>query len=280
MGQIEATDGVGLFVECYGEAEEAGCPIVFSCAFSTTHANWLPQVEPLVAAGHRVALWDYRGHGRSETPSDLSAFNMDQVVSDLGRVVDALSPDAPVVLAGLSFGGLASLHFAVAHPERVRGLVLAGSGPGFKKAEAAARWKAQTERTAGYIESRGFDAFLAGKAAPTCIGRKPELPAAQAAAKAILAQNPTGVAEFGRRVSGLAPSVIDDLAGIEQPALVLVGEEDVAFLRAAEVMSAKLPQSQYEVVAGAGHILNIEAAPTFDRLVLEFLADLPAAASN
>ena len=275
MGLVKAQDGVGLFVECFGEANPDGASIVFSCAYSTTHANWLSQVEPLVEAGHRVALWDYRGHGQSETPADLSALTMQQVVSDLGCVADILSPDAPVVLAGLSFGGLASLHFTVAHPERVRALVLAGSGPGFKKPEAAARWKAQTERTAEYIESRGFEAFLSGKAAPTCIGRKPDLPAAQAAAKAILAQNPKGVAEFGRRVSGLAPSVIDDLAGIQQPALVLVGEEDAAFLRAAEVMSAKLPNAQYEVVAGAGHILNIEAAGAFDRSVLAFLADLP-----
>ncbi|MCH2184376.1 alpha/beta hydrolase [Myxococcota bacterium] len=274
MGQVEATDGATLFAECYGDATGGGSSIIFSCAYSTTHANWFPQVEPLVEAGHRIALWDYRGHGQSETPKDLSAFTMDQVVSDLGRVADTLSPDAPVVLAGLSFGGLASLHFTVAHPERVRALVLAGSGPGFKKPEAAAKWKAQTERTAEYIESRGFEAFLSGKAAPTCVGRKLDLPAAQAAAKAILAQNPTGVAEFGRRVSGLAPSVIDDLAGIEQPALVLVGEEDAAFLRAAEVMSAKLPNARYEVVAGAGHILNIEAAGAFDRIVLDFLAGL------
>ena len=275
MARIEASDGLSLYVECHGDSDATGWPVVFSCAFSTTHANWSAQVEPLVKAGHQVALWDYRGHGLSETPNDLAAFNMDQVVSDLGRVADTLSPDGPVVLAGLSFGGLASLHFTLAQPDRVRGLVLAGSGPGFKKPEAAARWKAQTERTAEYLETRGFEAFLSGKAAPTCIGRQPDLPAAQAAAQGILAQNPKGVAEFGRRVSGLAPSVIDELSQIDQPALVLVGEEDAAFLRAAEVMSAKMPQAQYEVVAGAGHILNIEASDIFDRLVLDFLDNLP-----
>jgi pimeloyl-ACP methyl ester carboxylesterase len=271
---IQASDGVGLYAERHGESGRGGVPIVFSCAFATTHANWLPQVEPLVAAGHRVGLWDYRGHGRSESPEDPDAYTMDQVVSDLGRVADWLAPDEPVVLAGLSFGGLASLHFTVSHPARVRGLVLAGSGPGFKKPEAAARWKAQSERTADFIVSRGFEAFVTGKAAPTCIGRDPELPAARVAAEAIQAQSPHGVAEFGRRVAGLAPSVIDELATIEKPALVLVGSEDAAYLQAAEVMAAKLPKARSEVVADAGHILNIEKAEAFDRLVVEFLAGL------
>ena len=119
---------------------------------------------------------------------------------------------------------------------------------------------------------------MTGKAAPTCIGRRPELPAARAAAEAIQAQNRHGVAEFGRRVAGLAPSVIDDLARIEIPALVVVGSEDEAYSRAAEVMASKLPKARLEVVAGAGHILNIEAAAAFDGLVLEFLGGLTASA--
>lgn len=274
MAFIEASDGVRLYVERHGEAGAGGVPILFSCAYSTTHANWLPQVEPLVSAGHRVGLWDYRGHGRSDAPEDPAAYSMEQVVSDLGRVLDWLAPGEPAVLAGLSFGGLASLHFTVAHPARVRALVLAGSGPGFKNPDAAARWKERSERTADFIESRGFEAFVSGKAAPTCIGRDPGLPAARVAAEAIGAQSPRGVANFGRRVAGLAPSVIDELAGIEQPALVVVGADDSGYLQAAEVMAAKLPKAHLEQVAGAGHILNIEAAEAFDALLLEFLAGL------
>jgi 2-succinyl-6-hydroxy-2,4-cyclohexadiene-1-carboxylate synthase len=276
VATIQASDGVGLHVERYGEATAGGVPIVFSCAYSTTHANWLGQVEPLVAAGHTVALWDYRGHGRSEAPTDAAAYTMQQVVRDLGSVVDWLAPGERVVLAGLSFGGLASLHFAVAHPERVRGLVLAASGPGFKNPEAARRWKERSERTAEIIETRGFEAFVTGKAAPTCIGRQPELPAARVAAEAIAAQSRHGVAQFGRHVAGLAPSVIDDLARIEIPALVVVGSEDEAYSQAAEVMASKLPKARLEIVAGAGHILNIETASRFDALVLEFLRTVNA----
>ena len=275
MAIVEATDGVKLYAEYHPEGgDNTGLAIVFSCAYSTTHANWRAQVEPLVAAGHRVALWDYRGHGRSEVPAETSAYTMEQVVSDLERVVDSVAGERRCVLAGLSFGGLASLHFAVAHPERVAGLMVVGSGPGFKNPEAAEGWKQRSEKTASYIESKGMDAFVTGKAAPTCIGRDPELPAAQVAAEGIRAQNPAGIARFGRHVSGLALPVIDELSGIEAPCLIMVGAEDKAFLRAGEVMHSKMPHSRHELIPEAGHIVNIEATERFNALMLEFLEEV------
>ena len=86
-----------------------------------------------------------------------------------------------------------------------------------------------------------------------------------------------GLARFGREVSGPAPPVIDALGGIEVPALVLVGEHDQPFLRAGEVMAAKLPRARHVVVPDAGHIVNIEQAERFDRELLEFVASLDAA---
>jgi pimeloyl-ACP methyl ester carboxylesterase len=268
--RVETSDGIELHAEAHGE----GIPILFSCAYSTTHENWRAQVEPLVAAGARVILWDYRGHGKSDGPHDPGAYTMDKLVDDLGRVLDWAVGDEPTVLCGLSFGGLTSLHFAAHHLERVRALVLIAAGPGFKNPEAAAKWKQRTNRTADYIETKGFEAFVNGKAGPTCIGRDPELPAARAAAAAIIAQDPVSVGFFARRIAALAPSVIDELPAIDRPALVVVGEEDPAFHQAAEVMAAKLPRATTARVEAGGHILNIEAAERFNRLVADFLQEL------
>lgn len=271
MTQLFAADGTSLYFEVHGDV---GPAVIFSCAFTTTHVNWRPQTEALVAAGARAVLWDFRAHGESGVPAARSGYDMAHVVDDLGRLAETVSPDAPVVLAGLSFGGLVSLHYAAAHLDRVRALVLAGSGPGFKKPEAAERWRQQSERTATYLEERGLEAFVSGKAASTCIGRRPELPAARAAAAAIVAQDAHGLAEFGRHVAGLAPSVIDELPAIHRPALVVVGEEDAAYLQAAEVMASKLPDARHCVLAGAGHILNIEESAGFNALVIGFLREV------
>ncbi|MEN8184063.1 MAG: alpha/beta hydrolase, partial [Myxococcota bacterium] len=245
---VVASDGVRLYAEAHGE----GLPLLLSCAYCTTHENFRPQVEPLVQAGARVVLWDYRGHGRSQSPSDPAAYSIDQVVDDLGRVLDATAPGKPAVVGGLSFGGLASLHFALRQPARVRGLLLVDSGPGFKKPEAQARWEAMVERTASFLEKRGLEAFVASRASATLVGRRAELPAARAAARAIAEQDPAGLAWFGRRVSGLAPAVIDELTGIDVPALVVVGEDDEPYLRAAKMMASRLPGARHVVIPGAG----------------------------
>ncbi len=271
MGTVTASDGVRLYVEVHGE----GAPVILSPGYCQTHENFRPQVEPLVAAGLRVVLWDYRGHGRSEVPESPAAYSMAQVVDDLGRVLDHAAPGRRAIVGGLSFGGLASLHFALARPDRVRALLLFASGPGFKKPEAQAGWEAQVGRIADRLEKIGFEGFATGRAAPTAVGRRPELPAARAAARAIEAQDPRGVARFGRRVSGPAPGVIDALPGIDVAALVLVGSQDNAYLRAAQVMAVKLPRATHVVLPGAGHVVNIEEAEAFNRAVLDFVAALP-----
>ena len=274
MAFLKTDDGISIYYEHHEPKALRGAPVVFSCAFATTHQNWRGQVEPILAAGHPVVLWDLRGHGRSDAPTDERSYSIEHVVADLLAVADQASPDVAVVAAGLSFGGLASLHFMLAHPHRVAALALIASGPGFKNPEAAAGWAAQVERTARFLETRGFGDFVSGKAGPTCIGSRPELPAARKAADAIRAQSVAGVARFGRRVSGPAASVIDDLAGMDVPALVLVGEHDKAFLRAGQVMAAKLPRARHVVIPGAGHIVNIEQEALVNEALISFLGDL------
>jgi pimeloyl-ACP methyl ester carboxylesterase len=269
MARVPTADGYAVHAEAHG----AGTPIVFSCALATTHENWRPQVTPLVAAGMRVVLWDYRGHGLSDAPEDPNAYEVERVVDDLARVLDQAAPGEPAVLAGLSFGGLASLHLALREPKRARALVLVGSGPGFKNPDAQARWEAMVERTASFVETKGMRAFVDSRAASTMVGLRTDTSAARAAADAIAAQTPHGVAHFARRIAGPAPPVLDRLGEIRVPALVMVGERDEQFLRAADVMAARLPRASRVVFPGAGHIVNLDVPEAFDAALLAFLAE-------
>jgi len=270
MAEIEGADGARLYVEAHGE----GVPIVLSCAFCTTLENFRPQVAPLVDHGMRVVLWDHRGHGRSEAPDDDAAYSPELVVEDLARVVEWGAPGRQAVVGGLSFGGMLSLHYYFRSPERVQALVLIDSGPGFKNPDAQAKWAAQTERTAFFLESRGLEAFVDGKAGATTIGRDPSLPAAKAARAAIVAQDPIALGRFGKNVSAVAPGVIDRLAEIAVPTLIVVGDEDDAYLRAAEVMAGKIPGASRVDLEGAGHIANIEKAEAFNAVLIRFVSQL------
>ncbi len=271
---VRAGDGLRLHAEAHGEGP--GEVVLLSPGYCQTHENFRGQVAPLSAAGHRVVLWDYRGHGLSEAPGDPERYSIERVVEDMGRVLDAAAPGRTAVLGGLSFGGLASLRFALSHPERVRALLLLASGPGFKKPEAQARWAAQVERIGQRLEERGAGFLVEGRSAATSVGRRPELPAARAAGRAIAAQSGAALAAFGRRITGPVPGLIDELPRVAAPALVLVGSEDEAYLRAGEVMAARLPDARHVVIPGAGHVVNIEEAAAFDAAVLDFLAALPA----
>ena len=88
MPTVVASDGVALYAEAHGEGE----PVVLSPGYCQTHENFRPQVDAFVAAGYRIVLWDYRGHGKSQAPEDPGAYTMAQVVDDLGRVLDWAAP--------------------------------------------------------------------------------------------------------------------------------------------------------------------------------------------
>jgi len=272
MATLIAADGVALYAESHG----AGIPVILSNGLCTTCENFRPQVEAFVAAGAQLILWDYRGHGRSGSPDDPGVYRFDRVLDDLGRVLDWAAPGRRAVVGGVSFGGLASLHFAHRNPERVRGLILIATGPGFKNPEAAARWSEMTERSASLIESEGSSAFAESAAAPTLIGLRPDLPAAQAAIRAIALQDPVGLVHFQRQIAARVPPIIDQLSAIDLPALVAVGEKDDAFLRAADLMAARLPRAQRETIPGAGHMANIDQSETFNAIALRFLGKIAA----
>ncbi len=264
--KVATRDGHAVYAEAHG----SGIPLVLSCALATTHENWRPQVAPLVAAGVRVVLWDYLGHGLSDAPADPAAYHIDRVIDDLARVLDAAVGSEPAVLGGLSFGGLLSLHLALAQPARARALLLVDTGPGFKNPEAQANWETMVEKIAASAERRGM-AEYAARATSQLVGQRPDAPAGRAAHAAISAQTPHGIANFARGVAGPARPVIDRLGELDLPALVIVGEKDDAYLRAAEVLEARLPRAERRTIAGAGHIVNLDAPEAFVTEVSAFL---------
>ena len=81
-------------------------------------------VQPSLAKSTRVCVYDRPGLGSSDELKDATPRSVGDAVSDLHALVEALSPGAPVVLAGHSMGGLIAFEYAQTHPEQVAGLVL------------------------------------------------------------------------------------------------------------------------------------------------------------
>jgi pimeloyl-ACP methyl ester carboxylesterase len=264
-----APDGTELFYCATGD----GVPLLLSAASFSTHRHWASQAEDL-GRDLRVVTWDYRGHGRSGAPVSPEHYTFDRVVEDLAAVHEAACGHGPAVLGGLSIGGLVSLVYTLRHPERVQAIVLVNTGPGFKNPEALGRWEEQLEKAAARLEERGLAAYLEGRRARAeILGLDPNSKLARAAREGVLASSEDGLARFARGVAAKVPGVIDQLAKIRIPTLILVGEHDPFFHRAGEVLEAKLPRGRKILVEGAGHVVNLDKPERFAALVRTFLEE-------
>jgi pimeloyl-ACP methyl ester carboxylesterase len=127
---VVADDGIRLHVELGGPAD-AELTVVFVHGLLARSAEFDPQWEPLLGR-YRLVRYDHRGHGRSECsrrPTDV-----DQLGRDLGRVLDQVAPQQPVVLVGHSMGGMTVMALAEQRPElfgsRVHGVALLATAAG------------------------------------------------------------------------------------------------------------------------------------------------------
>ena len=70
------------------------------------------------------------------------------------------------------------------------------------------------------------------------------------------------------------------LRDIDVPTLVLVGSEDAIALPAdTREWAANIPGAQLTVIAGAGHVSNLEQPSAFDNLLVGFIDSLPGGGS-
>jgi pimeloyl-ACP methyl ester carboxylesterase len=247
-------DGVALFYEPHGPAT-GRTPLLLTHGYSASSAMWRPNIAAL-SATRRVITWDIRGHGRSASPRDPARYSEEASIADMAAILNACDV-ARAAIGGLSLGGYLSLAFHLAHPERVVGLLLCDTGPGFRQADGRARWNAFAIERAEALERQG----LAALSASPEVGPGPHDPVGLAlAARGILTQHDS--------------RVLDSLSSIRVPTLVVVGEHDAPFLAATDYMTAKIPGAAKCVVAGAGHAANIDQPRVFDAATTAFLERL------
>jgi len=126
-----SSDGVRIaYLDFLAEGDDRGQPILLIHGFASNHGvNWLfPQwVKTLTRAGRRTVVFDNRGHGRSEKLYEPEAYRPQIMAGDAARLLDHLGIARADVM-GYSMGARIAAHLALAAPERIRGLILAGLG--------------------------------------------------------------------------------------------------------------------------------------------------------
>jgi len=237
-----------------------GRAVLMSHGYSATRHMWDGQHAKL-GDRYRMISWDMRGHGATDSPSDPARYSHALTVADMKALLDHLGIRRAVI-GGLSLGGTMSLEFYVAHPEMVEALILCDTGPGYRNAEARAKWNERAMTRATELEARGLEALG---------GRSREMREAMSHHRSA-----QGLAHAARGMLAQQDSrVIDSLGSITVPTIVIVGDKDEPFVAPCEYMAKKIPGARLEVVKDAGHSSNLDQPDAFNRVFVGFLDALP-----
>jgi len=245
-------------VEIHYEVHGSGPPLLLSHGYSATCRMWDGQIAALKDR-YTVMVWDMRGHGQSDYPSDPAFYTEALTVGDMRAILNANGFNRAII-GGLSLGGYMTLAFHRAYPEFCRALMLFDTGPGFRKDEAREAWNARARERADRLEKEGLAA----------LGTSDEV-------RMSVHRNALGLAGAARGMLTQADSgAISSLETIRVPTLVLVGANDTNFLAATDYMAAKIPGAMKAVIPDAGHAANLHQPALFNAAMERFLATLPA----
>ncbi|GMQ97761.1 MAG: hypothetical protein BMS9Abin17_0263 [Acidimicrobiia bacterium] len=153
-------DGVKIFFEVY---ENAGPTILLMPTWSLLHSRHWKMQLPYLARHYRVITFDGRGNGKSDRPTNPSDHDLDQYLADAIAVMDETDTQRAVV-AGVSFGGYLSAHFASRFPDRTIGVIafapttaLSSIYPNLvHPARAEYRWGKELDTTEGWAKDNKY----------------------------------------------------------------------------------------------------------------------------
>ncbi len=222
---------------------------VLAHGFTQTARSWSPfarRLRQLLPGAETVAV-DLPGHGDAAPPNDSDLWE------SADRLVDA---GGTATYVGYSMGGRVSLHAALAHPDRVRSLVLVGATAGIDDPDERLARRVADERLADHIEVVGVDAFIDEWLANALFAGLSE----QTAMRDDRLRNTAGALAASLRATGTGTQepLWGRLGEIDVPVLILAGEHDTKFRAIGERMAGLLSAPTFEVIAGAGHSVHLE----------------------
>ncbi len=271
MPSVSLSTGVRLFYSERGRGE----PLLLIMGTGADHTFWAGQV-PAFAERYRVIVYDSRGVGRSETVSPPESCTMAVMADDAAALLQALEISSAHI-SGLSLGSTVAQELALRHPSRVRSLQLHGT------------WGASDEWFRRMIETLEHPIRVADDrvafirtalmwiTSPAFLREQPEQVRALEAAFLESEHPPTREGILGHCHADRTHDALDRLDRITVPTLVTCGERDIQVPEHyGREVASRIDGSRFHLFRGphASHLACVEMADEFNRLGLEFLAEV------
>ncbi len=270
--RVTVDDGVGLETAVAGPADAPGLLLVHG--FGGAKEDFADHVDAL-AHDHRVVVFDHRGHGESDAPTDPGAYSLDRLAADTLEVADATGL-RDLRLLGHSMGGMVTRRMALAHPDRLAALVFMDTSPGPPPGldPELVAFGAEIVREHGMGELKRVQDELS--------------PLGSAAYERVIVERP-GFREYTeRKWASLSPVMwmtlaveivdqpdqLDALAALSLPTLVVVGEQDQTFVPPSRAIAATITGADLVVIPDAGHSPQFENPVAWYDAVSGFLGSV------
>lgn len=242
--------------------EGQGEPILFLHGLGISQRDWSRQIE-YFRQNYRVLAPDFRGHGDSEKPD--AEYSISIHSADIVALMDVLSLDS-VHIVGFSMGGMVAFQLAVDAPERLRTMTIVNSGPALPNDTFAAK-KMLWSRLL-WIHLFGMKRF-AQKVAENMFVSNDQNEAISALA-AQIASNPKKI--YLKNLKSLwGWGVLEQLADIEIPTLMLAGDCDYSPVAVKQAIVDAMQCAELVVVKNSGHGTPIEKPDETNRAIKAFL---------
>jgi 3-oxoadipate enol-lactonase len=268
MAHSTSRDGVRIYYEEHG----SGQPVLLAYGIGGNAGMWEPNIEAL-SAGHRLILWEPRGHARSDSPENPQSVTFAHWVCDLYDLMDHLGLGHAVV-GGLSLGAGIATRFTLNHPERVRALIIvdssSASGLPLGVDNVVLRAKSIEVTLKGGMDAMAEFAIASN---PNVAGRLRLDPGARKEVFDYYRMlTPIGYANALRALLQM-DYITDRLSEITVPTLLVCGDEDPSLGPMREIQK-RIPHARFALLSLAGHFANRDRPEAFNRAVVEFLNGL------
>ncbi|MBS1676945.1 MAG: alpha/beta hydrolase [Actinobacteria bacterium] len=224
-GAEPAEFAVGPAPVLRGSAAGKGMPIVLCHGLTASRRYVVQGSRFLEREGHRVITYDARGHGQSDPAPTGQSYGYPELIADLERVVEAEVGKGRFLLGGHSMGAHTAVGYALAHPERLSGLVVVG--PTFT-GEVAAATLAYWDGLAAALEAGGIDGFVEHLLRESSVAEAWRDPVAKATRQRMeLHQNLGEMARALRETPASRPfESLAELARLEVPTLIVASHDE------------------------------------------------------